>query len=113
MQQLPTYIEKKHYPADKQVAKVGFVWHLDTLFSPMIFRLEYLSLVEKNSNSEDKRIRRATDIICHSSSERTSIFDASQWLKLSNVTDCFTACTGAHSLAFELDNVIQCWSGPL
>ena len=35
---------------------------------------------------------RATNIISHSLPERRSIFDASHWLKLSNVTGCFTAC---------------------
>ena len=36
-------------------------------------------------------IRRATDMISHSSSERISNFNASRWWKISNVTSCFTA----------------------
>ena len=52
------------------------------------------------------KIRRATDIINHSSSERRSIFNASRCLKLPIVTVCFTACIGAHSRAIDLDNVI-------
>ena len=34
------------YHVGKKVADVGFVWYLDTLFQPTIFRLENLSLVE-------------------------------------------------------------------
>ena len=52
-------------------------------------------------------IRRAADIINHSSSERRSIFNASHWSKLSTVTGFFTACLDAHSPAVELDNMIQ------
>ena len=53
------------------------------------------------------KIRRAADIITHCSSERRSIFNASRWLKLSNVTGCLTACIGAHSPAVELNNTIR------
>ena len=59
-------------------------------------------------------MKRATDIISYSSSERRSIFIASWWLKLSNVTGCI-ACIGGHSPAIELDNPIwfRLQSGPL
>ena len=59
--------------------------------------------------------RRATDLISHSSSERRSIFNASQLSKLSNVTCCFRACIVAHSPALELDNTrwFRLQSGPL
>ena len=61
------------------------------------------------------KMRRAADIINHSSSERRSIFNTSVWSKLSNVTGCFTVCIGVHSPAVELENAIQfrLWSGPL
>ena len=54
-----------------------------------------------------KKIRRAADIISHSSSEERS----SRWSKLSNVT----ACIGGHSLAVEFNNAIRfrLRSGPL
>ena len=85
-------------------------------FNLMIFRLEDLSLVEKTlSLKAYNNIRRATDIISHSSSERRSIFNASQWSKPSNVSGCFIACIEAHSPGVELDNAIRfrLWSGPL
>ena len=53
------------------------------------------------------KMRRATDIISLSLSERKSTFNTSPQLKLSNVTGCFTACIGVHSPAAELENVIQ------
>ena len=61
------------------------------------------------------KMRRAADIINHSSSERRSIFNTSLWSKLSNVTGCFTVCIDVHSPAVELENAIQfrLWSGPL
>ena len=43
------------------------------------------------------KIRKATDIISHSSSEKRSIFNASRQSKLSNVTGSFTTCKDAHS----------------
>ena len=59
------------------------------------------------------KIRRATDIISHSLSERRSTFNASKWSKLSNVTGCFTACIGV--LTVDLDNAIwfRLQSGPI
>ena len=59
------------------------------------------------------KLWRAADIISHSLSERRSIFNASQWLKLSNVTGCFTAYVGVHCPATQLDKVIwfRLWSG--
>ena len=58
------------------------------------------------------KMKRATNIVSHSSSERRSIFNASRWSKLSIVTGCFT---GAHSPAVELDSMIRfrLRSGPL
>ena len=53
----------------------------------------YKTLILKAYN----KIRRATDIISHSLSERRSIFYTSWWSKLSNGTGCFTACIGVHS----------------
>ena len=71
----------------------------------------YITLTFKVYN----KMRRVTDIISHSSSERRSILNTSRWSKLSNVTGCFTAGIGAHSPAVELENAIQfrIWSGPL
>ena len=76
-------------------------------FNPTIFWLEHLSLAKKTLFGGLKEIRRVTDIISHSSSERKSTFNASRWSKLSNITGYFTACISAHSPAAELDNVIQ------
>ena len=45
--------------------------------------------------------------IQHNSFERRSIFNASQWQKLSNVIGCFITCIGAYFPAFELDNAIR------
>ena len=56
-----------------------------------------------NSKAYNKRMT-DTDIISHSSSERRSIFNASCWSKLSNVTGCFTACKGVHS--FQMSWII-------
>ena len=47
------------------------------------------------------KIRRATDIISHSPSEKGSI-NASWWLNVG----CFTACIGVHCSSVELDKVI-------
>ena len=43
----------------------------------------------------------------YTSSEKRSIFIASWWSKLSNVTGFFTACVGALSPAVELNNAIR------
>ena len=56
-----------------------------------------------NSKAYNKRMT-DTDIISHSSSERRSIFNASCWSKLSNVTGCFTVCKGVHS--FQMSWII-------
>ena len=62
----------------------------------------YITLILKACN----KMRRATDIISHSLSERRSIFNASRWSKPSNVTGCFTTYTGVHSPAAEVDNTV-------
>ena len=46
----------------------------------------------------------ATDINNFCSSERRNIFNASRWLKFSNVTGYFTACIGGQSPTVKLDN---------
>ena len=65
-----------------------------------------LFLLIKNSLKAYTKIRRVTDIISHSSSKRTSIFNDSQSLKLSNI-NCFTTCMDVHYPTVELDNAIQ------
>ena len=87
-----------------KIASVGFVWHPDTLFQPNDIFVG-TSLVEKNYAYN--KVKRATDIISHSSSERRSIFNASWWSKFSSVTGCFTSCKCAHSATVELENAIQ------
>ena len=68
----------------------------------VLYTNDYKTLTSKAYN----KIRRATDIINRSSTER-SILNAFRWSKLSNVTGCFTACIGAHFPAADLDNAIR------
>ena len=49
-QQLSTYIEKKHYHVNKKVADTGSEWNPDTFFNPVIFWLEYPTLIENIVN---------------------------------------------------------------
>ena len=73
----------------------------------------YITLTLKSYS----KMRRAADIISHSSSKRRSILSGQSPSPppTPNVTGCSTACIGASSLAVELDNAIwlRFLSGPL
>ena len=48
--QMPAYIEKKHYHLEKELPASVLYGIQIVSFNPMIFRLEYLSLVENTVN---------------------------------------------------------------
>ena len=48
--QMPAYIEKKHYHLEKELPTSVLYGIQIVYFNPMIFRLEYLSLVENAVN---------------------------------------------------------------
>ena len=101
-------IEKKVITLAKKFTNINLYGTQILYFTPTIFWLEYLSLAEKTLTLKAyNKIERATDIINYSLSEKRSIFNASQLLKFSNVTGCFTACIGVHSPAVEWIT----WSG--
>ena len=75
-------------------------------FLPHVHKVLWYIYLTLNLKAYNK-LRRATDIICHSLSKRRSIFNTFWWLKLSNVTGCFTACVGVHFPVVKLENEIQ------